>query len=120
MLCAGRGLTVGKPDLHVAPQQCSGSLVAPHPQLSGKISDVRCSPSTLFSRLSLSSLFLISKLKTLLKGRFFQTIEDIQENATRELRAITESGFQEAFKQWKKCWEWCIASRWDCFEGNSA
>jgi hypothetical protein len=29
---------------------------------------------------------------------------EIQENAIRELRAITESAFQEAFQQWKKRW----------------
>ena len=55
-----------------------------------------------------------------LKGRRFQTIEEIQENATRDLRAITESAFQEAFKKWKKPWERCIASRGEYFEGNSA
>jgi hypothetical protein len=37
-----------------------------------------------------------------LKGRRFQTID---ENVIRELRTITESAFQEAFQQWKKCWE---------------
>jgi hypothetical protein len=44
----------------------------------------------------------------------------LQLSAIRELRAITESAFQEAFQQWKKCWERCIASRNDYFEGNSA
>jgi hypothetical protein len=51
---------------------------------------------------------------------FFFEHAEIQENAIRELRAITESAFQEAFQQWKKCWEWCIASRQDYFEGNIA
>jgi hypothetical protein len=55
-----------------------------------------------------------------LKGRRFQTIEEIKDNAIRELRAITESAFQEAFQQWKKHWEWCVASRGDYFEGSSA
>ena len=64
--------------------------------------------------------FLFPKLKTTLKGHHFQTIEEIQENVIRELRTITESAFQEAFQQWKKCWEWCISSRGDCFEGDSA
>jgi hypothetical protein len=45
---------------------------------------------------------------------------EIQENAIRELRAITESAFQEVFQQWKKRWERCIASRGDYFEGDSA
>jgi len=54
-----------------------------------------------------------------LKVRYFQTIEEIQENAIRELHAITESAFQEVFQQWKKCWEWCIASRGGYFEGEN-
>jgi hypothetical protein len=38
----------------------------------------------------------------------------------RELRAITESVFQEAFQQWKKHWERYIAIREDYFEVDSA
>jgi hypothetical protein len=53
------------------------------------------------------------------KVGFFEQAE-IQENAIRELRAITESAFQEAFQQWQKRWERCIASGGDCFEGDSA
>jgi hypothetical protein len=48
------------------------------------------------------------------------TSKEIQENATRELRAITESVFQEAFQQWQKRWERCIASTGAYFEGDSA
>jgi transposase len=66
-----------------------------------------------------ADIFLFPKLKTTLKGRHFQIIEEIQENATRELHAITESALQEAFQQWKKRWEWCIASRGDYVEGDS-
>ena len=111
---------MGKPDLDVAPRKCAGSRVAPHPQLSGKTSDIRCAPSTLFSGLSPSRFFLFPELKTTLKGRRFQTIEEIQENAIRKPRAIIESVFQEAVQQWKKRWEWCIASRGDYFEGDNA
>jgi len=67
-----------------------------------------------------ADFFLFPKLKTTLKGRCFQTIEEIQENVIRELRAITESAFREAFQQWNKCWEQCFASRGDYFEGDSA
>jgi len=67
-----------------------------------------------------ADVFLFPKLKTTLKGRRFQTIEEIQENAIRELRAITEIAFQEAFQQWKKHWERCVASRGDYFERDSA
>jgi len=64
--------------------------------------------------------FLFPKLKTTLKGRRFQTIEEIKKNAIRELLAITESAFQEAFQQWKKRWKQYIANRGAYFEGNSA
>jgi len=67
-----------------------------------------------------ADFFVFPKLKTTLKGRRLQTIKEIQENAIRELRAVTESAFQEAFQQWKKRWERCIASRGDYFEGESA
>ena len=59
--------------------------VVPHPP---------CSPD-----LAPANFFLFPKFKTTLNGRRFQSIEEIQENSTRELRAITESAFQEAFQQ---------------------
>jgi len=46
-----------------------------------------------------ADFFLFPKFKTTFKGRRFQTIEEIQENAVRELSAITESAFREAFQQ---------------------
>jgi len=113
---------VGKPVLDIAPRQCAGSRVAsllirsylakhqtsfvPHPTYSPNLAS--------------ADFFLFPKLKTILKGRRFQTIEDIQENAIRELHAIKESAFQETFQQRKERWERCIASRGDCFEGDSA
>jgi hypothetical protein len=55
-----------------------------------------------------------------LKSSAFFEHAEIQENAIRELPAVTESAFQEAFQQWKKRWERCIASRGGYFEGDSA
>jgi alpha-L-fucosidase len=52
-----------------------------------------------------ADFFLFPKLKATLKGSRFQTVEEIKENAIRELRAIAESAFQEAFLQWKKRWK---------------
>ena len=69
---------MGKPDLDVAPRQCAGSCVAPHAQLFGKTSDIRCAPSTLFSGLSPRRLSPVSQTQIILKGRHFQTIEEIQ------------------------------------------
>jgi len=80
--------------------------VAPHPPYSPNLAP--------------ADFFLFPKLKTNLKGRRFQTIEEIQGNAIRELCVVTESAFQEAFQQWKKRWERCIVSRGNYFEGDSA
>ena len=52
---------------------------------------------------------LFPTIKTTLKGRRSPTIEEIKENEIRQLGAITESAFQEAFQQWKKRWERFIA-----------
>jgi hypothetical protein len=53
---------------------------------------------------ALSSLIASSMLVGALFKKFilffFEHVE-IQENAKRELRTITESAFQEAFQQWK-------------------
>jgi hypothetical protein len=37
----------------------------------------------------------------------------IEEESQAVLNTLTEHDFQDAFKTWKKCWEWCI-----CMEGN--
>ena len=49
-----------------------------------------------------ADFFLFPKLKATLKRHSFQTIEEIQGNDIKELRAITESAFQESFQQWTK------------------
>jgi len=111
---------VGKLYLDVAPRQCVGSRVASHLQLSGKTSDSDVSHPSYSPALALADFCLFLKFKTTLKGRRFQTVEETQENAVMKLHAITERSLQEAFQQWKKCWELCIASRGDYFEWDRA
>ena len=100
---------MGKPHLDVAPRQCAGSRVAGHPQLLAKRQTSVVLHPPYFPDLAPADFILFPKIKTTLKGRRFQIIELIQENAIRELHAITESAFQEAFQQWKKRWERYIA-----------
>ena len=45
-----------------------------------------------------ADFFLFPKLKSTLKGRRFQTIEEIKENSLQDLRAIP----QYAFQNWKE------------------
>jgi len=62
--------------------------------------------------------FLFLKLKSSLKGRQFQTIEEIEENSIRDLRAIPQNTFQDALQNWKKIWERCIKGGGEKFEGD--
>jgi len=61
---------------------------------------------------------LFPKLKSSLKGRRFQTVEEIEENFIRDLRAIPQNAFQDKFQNWKKRWEWYIKSGGEYFEGD--
>ena len=61
--------------------------------------------------------WIFSKLKMALKGKRFDDIETIQSNATRELKAIPKSAFEDCFKIWKHRWEHVVQSNGDYFEG---
>ena len=52
--------------------------------------------------LSPADFFLFPKLKSSLKGRRFQAVEEIEENLIMDLRAIPQNTFQDAFQNWKK------------------
>ena len=45
-----------------------------------------------------ADFFLFPKLKSTLKGRWFQTIEEIKENSLQDLREIPQNTFQDAFQ----------------------
>jgi len=45
-----------------------------------------------------ADFFLFQKLKSTLKGRRFQTVEEIKENSQQDLRPIPQNTFQEAFQ----------------------
>ena len=70
-----------------------------------------------FQDLAPADFFLFPKLKSSLKGRRFQTVEEIEEHSTRYLHAIPQNTFQDAFQNWKKR-EQCIKSEGEYFEGN--
>ncbi len=48
-----------------------------------------------------ADFFLFPKLKSYLKGRRFQMVEEIEENLIRDLRTIPQNTFQDAFQNWK-------------------
>ncbi|KAG5323548.1 SETMR methyltransferase, partial [Acromyrmex heyeri] len=55
---------------------------------------------------------------TPLRGHRFETIEEIKEKTTSELRAIPTDDYAACFENWKKRWHSCIATGGDYFEGD--
>ena len=64
------------------------------------------------------NFWFFPKLKSRLKGKLFQTIDEIQENMTGQLMAIPTKDFTECFEQWKRHWENCVRSQCAYFEGG--
>ena len=56
--------------------------------------------------------FLFPKLKLRMKGRTFDTIEEIQEESQRVLDTIPKRDFQCCFQAWQKRWDRCIHVKW--------
>jgi transposase len=66
-----------------------------------------------------SNFFLLPKLKMKLKGRRFQTVEEIQAESQASLDTLVENDFQECFKNWRPHWDRCQASEGNYFEGDA-
>jgi hypothetical protein len=62
--------------------------------------------------------FLFPKLKLKLKGRRFDTIEEIQAESQRVLHTLAEKEFQEAFQKWGRRWDRCLHVGGNYFEGD--
>lgn len=62
--------------------------------------------------------WLFPKLKRPLKGKLFQTREDIMPATTEELNSIPKGAFSECFQQWWHRWDKCVESQGDYFEGD--
>jgi transposase len=52
--------------------------------------------------------FFFPKMKLKLKGRWFDTIEEIQAELQRLLDTMTEMVFQEVFQKWRRRWDRCV------------
>jgi len=72
------------------------------------------------SDLAPADFFLFPKLKSTLKGRRFESTEAIKTISLAHLRSIPKKAFQECFRTLKKCWQRCIQSRGEYFEGDKA
>jgi hypothetical protein len=77
---------------------------------------------TVFRRLPQvpSDFLLFPKIKIKLKGRRFDTFEDIQAETRMVLNTKTKKHFQVAFQKWQKRWDRRVRSQGDYFEGDGA
>ena len=65
-----------------------------------------------------ADFLLFPKWKCSLKGRGFQTVQEIGENWIRDLRALPQNTFQDAFQKLGRRWERCTKSGGEYFEGD--
>lgn len=63
--------------------------------------------------------FLFPRLKLLLRGRRFESIEDIQKNSLKELKALPQSAYEKCMEDWIKRWRSCITMDGAYFEGDT-
>jgi hypothetical protein len=64
--------------------------------------------------LALCDLFVCPKMKLKMKGRQFDTIEEIQ----AELQRLLDTDFQEGFQKWRRQWDQCLHAGGNYFEGD--
>jgi hypothetical protein len=57
-------------------------------------------------------------MKLKLKGRRFDSIEEIQTESQDVLNTLTQNDFQQCFRSWKSRWNSCINAEGDYFEGD--
>jgi hypothetical protein len=58
-------------------------------------------------------------MKFRLKGRRFDTIEEIQAESQEVLKTLTLEDFQRCMESWKNRWGRCMHAQGDYFEGDS-
>jgi hypothetical protein len=61
---------------------------------------------------------LFPKMKIKLKGRRFDTAEEIQAESQKVLKMLTQKDLQDSFRSWQKSWDRCVCSEGDYFEGD--
>lgn len=64
--------------------------------------------------------FLFPRVKSVVKGTHFESIEEIQTAVTRVLMGIPVEEFQKCYGAWKTRWARCTAAQGDHFEGDGA
>ena len=72
-----------------------------------------CSPD-----LAPCDYFLFPELKKAMKGKRFESSEDMKSSTTDILKAISKEDFQKCFQQWQERWNKCVCAEVQYFEGD--
>ena len=70
--------------------------------------------------LAKADFFLFTKLKSVTKGWWFESDEEIKETSLAELCSVPKQAFHIRFQNWKKRWEQCIKSGEEYFKGKQS
>lgn len=63
-----------------------------------------------------ADFFLFPRIKTVLKGSRFGSIEAIQDAVTRALAKVPIEAFQDAYRAWQSRWKKCVDAQGNYFE----
>ena len=62
--------------------------------------------------------FLFVKMKLKLKGRCYDSTEQIHIKFQNVMKKLTQNDFQKCFQSWKSRWKRCISAKGDYLKGN--
>jgi hypothetical protein len=57
-------------------------------------------------------------MKLKLRGKRFESTEEIQAESQDVMKMLMQNDFQQCFQSWKSCWDPCINAERDYFEGD--
>jgi len=52
-------------------------------------------------------------VKITMKGKRFESIQDIEAATTAQLKTITKEDFQNCYRRWQELWDKCVRCEWD-------
>ena len=96
-----KSAAMGKWWLAASSLQCACSCITSHAEFSGKTSNYPGDSDPLQPRFGTCDFWLFPKLKSPLKGKRFQTIDEIQENMMGQLMAMGITVWDLKFCTWK-------------------
>jgi hypothetical protein len=110
--------TLPRTHLAASPWQRPVSHFRLHPAVYGEMLKGCHPPPKVLPWFGTLWLLPISTKKLKLKGRRFDTKEEIQAESQRVLDTVAEKGLQEVFQKWRRRWNWCLHARGNYFVGD--